>query len=176
MEFRHAVRWLSLLHWRSDTNASWWRRWPPLLNGRWYTYGVLYTQRHYDSHKYLVSNYELVDREHKAQHRSRKMSHDDRTYKDPMIFNPDRFLGTHPETDPMEFVFGFGRYYSIHFLNRVYIDHCTTLGGVVQEYTLRMQPFTLGAPCLWQYSMFRWLSIRRRVRTSHRYMCLFLVL
>ncbi|THU91604.1 cytochrome P450 [Dendrothele bispora CBS 962.96] len=38
-----------------------------------------------------------------------KMSHDASKYKDPMKFNPDRFLGPKPEPDPMEFTFGFGR-------------------------------------------------------------------
>ncbi|KAJ0417659.1 cytochrome P450 [Aspergillus carlsbadensis] len=35
--------------------------------------------------------------------------HDPATYKDPMSFNPSRFLGDHPERDPQTMVFGFGR-------------------------------------------------------------------
>ncbi|KAJ2933474.1 hypothetical protein H1R20_g3643, partial [Candolleomyces eurysporus] len=41
-----------------------------------------------------------------------KMTHDPRTYKNPMEFNPDRFLpedGRLPEPDPTGFCFGFGR-------------------------------------------------------------------
>lgn len=40
------------------------------------------------------------------------MAHDPKTYKDPLAFNPERFLkegGNEPELDPREFVFGFGR-------------------------------------------------------------------
>ncbi|KAL2784224.1 cytochrome P450 [Aspergillus keveii] len=35
--------------------------------------------------------------------------HDPKDYKDPMTFNPSRFLGDHPERDPQTLVFGFGR-------------------------------------------------------------------
>ncbi|KAL3462651.1 cytochrome P450 [Aspergillus heterothallicus] len=35
--------------------------------------------------------------------------HDPTDYKDPMSFNPERFLGSSPERDPQAFVFGFGR-------------------------------------------------------------------
>ncbi|KAJ7612691.1 cytochrome P450 [Roridomyces roridus] len=41
-----------------------------------------------------------------------KMTHDPRTYKNPMLFNPERFLaseGKDPELDPSELIFGFGR-------------------------------------------------------------------
>ncbi|KAH6915204.1 cytochrome P450 [Coprinopsis sp. MPI-PUGE-AT-0042] len=41
-----------------------------------------------------------------------KLTHDPRTYKDPMVFNPDRFLTTEgrpAELDPREVCFGFGR-------------------------------------------------------------------
>lgn len=43
---------------------------------------------------------------------SRSFTHDPEIYKEPMTFNPDRFLGTEdtlPESDPRRFVFGFGR-------------------------------------------------------------------
>jgi cytochrome P450 len=40
---------------------------------------------------------------------SRFMCHDPRTYKNPEVFNPERFLGEHPEPDPHTLVFGFGR-------------------------------------------------------------------
>ncbi|KAB8256198.1 O-methylsterigmatocystin oxidoreductase [Aspergillus pseudonomiae] len=39
-------------------------------------------------------------------------THDPSVYHDPMVFKPERFLegnGSPPETDPMKFVFGFGR-------------------------------------------------------------------
>ncbi|OJJ00341.1 hypothetical protein ASPVEDRAFT_39786 [Aspergillus versicolor CBS 583.65] len=35
--------------------------------------------------------------------------HDPKDYKDPMSFNPERFLGDTPERDPHSLVFGFGR-------------------------------------------------------------------
>ncbi|TFK48755.1 cytochrome P450 [Heliocybe sulcata] len=35
--------------------------------------------------------------------------HDPDAYKDPAHFNPDRFMGSKPETDPVDVVFGFGR-------------------------------------------------------------------
>jgi len=60
----------------------------------------------------------------------RKMSHDEHTYSDPMTFNPDRFLGSHPEPDPMDFVFGFGRRScpGIHFADAaVYIGCAMSL-------------------------------------------------
>ncbi|TFK48739.1 cytochrome P450 [Heliocybe sulcata] len=38
-----------------------------------------------------------------------KFMHDPDIYTDPMNFNPDRFLGSQPEQDPREYVFGFGR-------------------------------------------------------------------
>ncbi|KZT28797.1 cytochrome P450 [Neolentinus lepideus HHB14362 ss-1] len=38
-----------------------------------------------------------------------KFLHDPKTYADPMMFNPDRFLGNQPEYDPREYCFGFGR-------------------------------------------------------------------
>lgn len=36
-------------------------------------------------------------------------AHDPETYKQPMDFRPERFLGDSPERDPRDFVFGFGR-------------------------------------------------------------------
>jgi cytochrome P450 len=45
------------------------------------------------------------------------MSHDENAYADPMTFNPDRFLGPKPEPDPMDFVFGFGRYSIIRYVD-----------------------------------------------------------
>ncbi|EPQ54805.1 cytochrome P450 [Gloeophyllum trabeum ATCC 11539] len=38
-----------------------------------------------------------------------KMLHDPKTYANPMVFNPSRFLGEKPELDPREYCFGFGR-------------------------------------------------------------------
>ncbi|KIM82450.1 hypothetical protein PILCRDRAFT_70736 [Piloderma croceum F 1598] len=38
-----------------------------------------------------------------------KMMHDEEIYKDPYTFNPGRFLGSTPERDPADFVFGYGR-------------------------------------------------------------------
>lgn len=35
--------------------------------------------------------------------------HDPTTYPDPKSFKPERFLGEFPETDPREYIFGFGR-------------------------------------------------------------------
>ncbi|KAF9239426.1 cytochrome P450 [Melanogaster broomeanus] len=37
------------------------------------------------------------------------MMHDENIYKDPITFNPERFLGDNPETDPRNACFGFGR-------------------------------------------------------------------
>lgn len=39
----------------------------------------------------------------------RNMTHDPEVYKNPMEFNPERFLGESPEQDPKDMVFGFGR-------------------------------------------------------------------
>lgn len=36
-------------------------------------------------------------------------THNPSIYKDPMVFNPDRFLGSEPELDPGQLSFGFGR-------------------------------------------------------------------
>lgn len=36
-------------------------------------------------------------------------THDPNVYHDPMVFEPSRFLGEHPEPDPTIYVFGFGR-------------------------------------------------------------------
>ncbi|KIY66959.1 cytochrome P450 [Cylindrobasidium torrendii FP15055 ss-10] len=38
-----------------------------------------------------------------------KMTHDAATYKSPMQFNPDRFIGSQAEPDPRDICFGFGR-------------------------------------------------------------------
>ena len=37
------------------------------------------------------------------------MSHDPEIYPDPMVFNPERFLGENPQMDPADVTFGFGR-------------------------------------------------------------------
>jgi hypothetical protein len=39
----------------------------------------------------------------------RYMLHNENVYKDPLTFNPERFLGTSPEQDPSDIAFGFGR-------------------------------------------------------------------
>ena len=44
--------------------------------------------------------------------------HDETAYKDPMAFNPERFLGDSKELDPRNMVFGFGRRYDAHFDRR----------------------------------------------------------
>lgn len=36
-------------------------------------------------------------------------AHDESNYKDPQIFNPERFLGETPEMDPNSLIFGFGK-------------------------------------------------------------------
>lgn len=36
-------------------------------------------------------------------------AHDECNYKDPQIFNPERFLGETPEMDPNSLIFGFGK-------------------------------------------------------------------
>ncbi|PPR03414.1 hypothetical protein CVT24_012709 [Panaeolus cyanescens] len=38
-----------------------------------------------------------------------KMLHDERVYRDPFRFNPERFLGANPEPNPLDVCFGFGR-------------------------------------------------------------------
>ena len=40
---------------------------------------------------------------------NREIMHDPATYANPMEFNPERFLGNHPEPDPRATGFGFGR-------------------------------------------------------------------
>jgi cytochrome P450 len=37
------------------------------------------------------------------------MLRDPRNYKNPDVFNPERFLGPNPEKDSREMCFGFGR-------------------------------------------------------------------
>ena len=37
------------------------------------------------------------------------MLRDEQTYKDPLEFKPERFLGDDPETHPSAVCFGFGR-------------------------------------------------------------------
>ncbi|KAF9000230.1 cytochrome P450 [Cyathus striatus] len=37
------------------------------------------------------------------------ITHDEEMYPEPMAFKPERHLGDNPETDPLKFVFGFGR-------------------------------------------------------------------
>lgn len=37
------------------------------------------------------------------------MGRDEESYKDPLLFNPDRYMGPNPERDPADFIFGFGR-------------------------------------------------------------------
>jgi cytochrome P450 len=54
----------------------------------------------------------------------RSMSRDPRTYKDPYVFNPSRFLGEHPEQDPRTYFFGFGRRICP---GRLYADNSTFL-------------------------------------------------
>jgi cytochrome P450 len=39
------------------------------------------------------------------------MLRDPREYKDPELFNPERFLGDKPERDPHKMAFGYGRRY-----------------------------------------------------------------
>lgn len=39
----------------------------------------------------------------------RQISRDPNLYRDPLAFNPERFLGDHPERNPRDVVFGFGR-------------------------------------------------------------------
>ena len=39
----------------------------------------------------------------------RLMSHDPAVYKNPMTFDPTRFMGPNPEQDVREYCFGFGR-------------------------------------------------------------------
>ena len=40
---------------------------------------------------------------------NRQILHDPTSYANPLEFNPERFLGDHPEPDPRETVFGYGR-------------------------------------------------------------------
>jgi cytochrome P450 len=77
----------------------------------------------------------------------RKMSHDETIYADPMIFNPDRFLGPNPEPDPMDIVFGFGRYVVSSVPPTAVVTKRLTTGAAVPGYTLRTQRYTLVVPC-----------------------------
>jgi Cytochrome P450 len=47
----------------------------------------------------------------------RAMLHDETLYKDPMAFNPDRFIGDNKELDPRNLVFGFGRRYAARLVD-----------------------------------------------------------
>lgn len=51
---------------------------------------------------------------------SRGMTHDPRRYRNPTVFNPERFIpseGRHVEPDPYDVVFGFGRRYDPSLLS-----------------------------------------------------------
>lgn len=55
----------------------------------------------------------------------RQLTHDPRTYANPMTFEPARFIaseGSSPEPDPRELCFGFGRRY-------IFLCHLFTLYG-----------------------------------------------
>jgi hypothetical protein len=71
----------------------------------------------------------------------RKMAHDEIIYADPMTFNP--------EPDPMDMVFGFGRYVKSSPLTftEPTIKLLTT-GEAVPEYILPTRRYTSAVPCL----------------------------
>lgn len=55
------------------------------------------------------------------------MARDPSIYTRPEVFDPTRFLGSHPEQDPAQYVYGFGRRFvslfsvlSLFLLNIVY--------------------------------------------------------
>jgi cytochrome P450 len=50
------------------------------------------------------------------------MSLDPRYYKNPKVFDPSRFLGPSPESDPREWVFGFGRRACPGMINQIKSD------------------------------------------------------
>jgi cytochrome P450 len=57
------------------------------------------------------------------------MLHDDKTYKDPMVFNPDRFLSALPEKDPRDCAFGFGRRFVHQYFVLYEVPSLTTLSN-----------------------------------------------
>ncbi|KDQ57809.1 hypothetical protein JAAARDRAFT_276111 [Jaapia argillacea MUCL 33604] len=58
-----------------------------------------------------------------------QMLHDPAVYSNPHVFNPDRFLGAHPEADPSSLYFGFGRRIcpGIHLAELTIFTTCATM-------------------------------------------------
>lgn len=81
------------------------------------------------------------------------MTHDPRTYKDPFIFSPDRFLGESPELDPYELCFGFGRRQVDSI--RLQFELMAYSAEFVLACILRMLAYLSPAPCLWRSLTYR---------------------
>jgi len=60
---------------------------------------------------------------------NRQILHDPDSYANPLEFNPERFLGDHPEPDPRATVFGYGRRIC-ECLRFVVIPHPSSLHAV----------------------------------------------
>lgn len=71
----------------------------------------------------------------------RLMSHDPTVYKNPMEFDPARFMGPNPEQDVREYCFGFGRRYVgfaalplVHTNDSFYSEHAQASGLLMRQY------------------------------------------
>ena len=65
---------------------------------------------------------------------NRQILHDPDSYANPLEFNPERFLGDHPEPDPRATAFGYGRRIC-ECLRFVFIPQPSSLHAVFCEFS-----------------------------------------